>query len=104
MNKVRKNITRDIKPYMDFAEHKDLIAFTVGADYFAYNYETDEEYEADFDEFVAVVEKDWLFNHMRMGGVENPLDYLQNEYVWDDSYEWFNNAKALGKLVAVSFD
>lgn len=103
MNKVREKIVNGIEPYVDFAEHKDLIAFTVGADYFTYDYETDEELEADFEEFVAVVEKDWLFNHMRMGGVENPLDYLKNEYVWDDSYEWFNNAKTLGKLVVVSF-
>lgn len=104
MNKVREKIMNDIKPYMNFAEHKDLIAFTVGADYFTYDCETDEELEADFEEFVAVVEKDWLFNYMRMNGVENPLDYLKNEYIWDDSYEWFNNAKALGKLVVVSFD
>lgn len=104
MNKVREKIMNDIKPYMNFAEHKDLVAFTVGADYFTYDYETNEELEADFEEFVAVVEKDWLFNYMRMNGVENPLDYLKNEYVWDDSYEWFNNAKALGKLVVVSFD
>lgn len=104
MNKVREKITNAIKPYVNFAEHKDLVAFTVGADYFTYDYETNEELEADFEEFVAVVEKDWLFNYMRMNGVENPLDYLKNEYVWDDSYEWFNNAKALGKLVVVSFD
>ena len=104
MNKVREKIMNDIKPYMNFAEHKDLVAFTVGADYFTYDYETNEELKADFEEFVAVVEKDWLFNYMRMNGVENPLDYLKNEYVWDDSYEWFNNAKALGKLVVVSFD
>lgn len=104
MNKVREKIMNDIKPYMNFAEHKDLVAFTVGADYFTYDYETNEELEADFEEFVAVVEKDWLFNYMRMNGVENPLDYLKNEYIWDDSYEWFNNAKALGKLVVVSFD
>lgn len=104
MNKVREKIMNDIKPYMNFAEHKDLVSFTVGADYFTYDYETNEELEADFEEFVAVVEKDWLFNYMRMNGVENPLDYLKNEYVWDDSYEWFNNAKALGKLVVVSFD
>ena len=104
MNKVREKIIDDIKPYKEFAEHKDLIAFTVGADYFTYDDETDTELEADFDEIVAIVEKDWLFEHMKRGGVENPLDYLRNEYVWDDSYEWFINAKAYGKVVVVEFN
>lgn len=104
MNAVREKVLADMKPYMEFAEHKDLIAFIVGADYFTYDDETDTELEADFYEIVAVVEKDWLFNHMRMGGTENPLDYLKNEYVWDDSYEWFINAKASGKVAVVSFD
>ena len=104
MNKVRERVLVDMPLYMAFAEHKDLIAFTVGADYFTYDNETDEEYEADFDEFVVVVEKDWLFNYMKMSGVKNPLDYLKNEYTWDDSYEWFINAKTLGKVVVVSFD
>lgn len=104
MNKVREKVMTDMKPYMDFAEHKDLIAFTVGADYFAYDYETDMEYEADFEEIVVVVEKEWLFEHMKKSGVENPLDYLREEYVWDDSYEWFINAKAFGKVVTIEFD
>ena len=103
MSRVKENIMRDLKHYIDFCEHKDLIAFSVGAEYFAYDYETNEEFEADFEEFVAIVEKDWLFEHMKKGGVENPLDYLQNEYTWDDSYEWFNNAKAFGKVVAIDF-
>lgn len=103
MNKVREKILSDMPLYMDFGEHKDLIAFTVGAEYFTYDDEADDELEADFNELVVVVEKDWLFNHMKMGGVENPLDYLKNEYVWDDSYEWFINAKVLGKIVAIQF-
>lgn len=104
MNAVREKILADMKPYMELAEHKDLIAFTVGADYFVYDDETDTELEADFGEIVAVVEKDWLFEHMKNGGTENPLNYLQNEYVWDDSYEWFVNAKAYGKVVTVEFN
>lgn len=104
MNAVREKVWKDVKPYMEFAEHKDLIAFTVGADYFNYDDETDAELEADFDEIIAVVEKDWLFEHMKHGGTENPLDYLQNEYVWDDSYERFINAKAYGKVVTIAFN
>ena len=104
MNAVRAKIFADMKPYMDFAEHKDLVAFTVGADYFTYDYETDVEFEADFDEIVVVVEKDWLFGQMVFEGVENPLDYLQNEYTWDDSVVWFAEAKVCGKIVTVSFN
>lgn len=100
---IKNKITSDIKPYIAFAEHKDLIAFTVGAEYFTYDYEKDKELEADFDEIIVVVEKDWLFNHMKASGVENPLDFLQNVYVWDDSYEWFISAKESGKIVTLEF-
>ena len=104
MNKVRSKVMNGIQPYLDFAEHKDLIAFTVGAEYFTYDYETDEELVADFEELVAVVEKEWLFNHMETNDIKNPLYYLNHEYTWDDSYEWFINAKAHGKVVAIDFN
>lgn len=104
MNAVRKRVIADVKPYMEFAEHKDLIAFVIGEGYFSYDYETDTELESDFAEVIVVVEKDWLFEYMKNGGVENPLDYLQNEYTSDDSIEWFINANIYGKVVAVDFN
>lgn len=104
MNAVREKILADMKPYMAFAEHKDLVAFTVGADYFIYDCETDEELEADFSEIVVAVEKDWLFTVMLKEEIENPLDYLQNEYTWDDSFVWFENAKTSGKVVVIEFN
>lgn len=104
MNAVRKRVMADMKPYLEFAKHKDLIAITVGADYFTYDWETDSELEADFYEIVAVVEKDWLFTTMLAEEIEDPLDYLQNEYLWDDSLAWFENAKENGKVVAVQFE
>jgi len=104
MNAVREKVLANMKPYMEFAKHKDLIAITIGVDYFAYDDETDTELEADFNEIVAVVEKDWLFTFMLQEEIENPLDYLQNEYTWDDSFVWFENAKEKGKVVVVSFD
>lgn len=104
MNAVRKRVLEDMKPYMEFAQHKDLIAFTVGADYFSYDCENDEELEADFCEVIVAVEKDWLFTIMLKEEIENPLDYLQNEYTWDDSFVWFENAKANGKVVTVEFN
>ena len=104
MNKVRERILASIEPYMDFAKHKDLIAFCVCDGYFGYDVETDSETETDFNELVVVVEKDWLFDCMRKDGIENPLDYLQNEYTSDDSIVWFDNAVEQGKVVMVDFN
>lgn len=104
MNIVREKVLEDMKPYLDFANHKDLIAITIGADYFTYDCETDIELEADFGEVIVVVEKDWLFAIMLKEGIENPLDYLQNEYTWDDSFVWFYNAKVEGKVAAIEFN
>ena len=104
MNKVRKRILESITPYMDFAKHKDLIAFCVCDGYFSYDVETDSETETDFNELVVVVEKDWLFDYMRKDGIESPLDYLQNEYTSDDSIVWFDEASEQGKVVMVDFN
>lgn len=104
MNEVRKKVLDCIKPYLDFSKHKDLVAFTVGADYFSYDHETDTELEADFVEIIVAVEKDWLFKTMLAEEIEDPLDYLQNEYTWDDSYEWFVSAKIHGKIAVVEFN
>lgn len=104
MNAVRKNILHLIPPYMDFAQHKDLIAFTVGSEYLNYDDVTDTVLEADFDELVVVVEKDWLFDYMRADGIENPRNYLQEVYTWDDSLDWFWEAVWEKKIVTFSFD
>ena len=104
MNTVKSRVLEDMRPYLDFSEHKDLIAFTVGAEYFTYDYETGNELEADFGEIIAVVEKDWLFETMKKEGIESPLDYLQYEYTWDDSFVWFESAKSNDKVVVVEFN
>lgn len=104
MNAVRSKVMDNMKPYLDFAQHKDLVAFTVGAEYFTYDAEADKELEADFEEVVVAVEKDWLFESMKNDDIENPLEYLQNEYTWDDSFAWFSEAKIEGKIVVVEFN
>ena len=104
MNKVRERILASIEPYMDFAKHKDLIAFCVCSEYFSYDVETDREIETDFNELVVVVEKDWLFNFMKGYEIENPLEYLQNEYTSDDSLVWFDSAVEQRKVVMVDFN
>lgn len=104
MNAVRERVMADMKPYLDFAQHKDLIAITVGAEYFTYDSEADKELEADFGEVVVAIEKDWLFSVMLAEEIEDPLNYLQNEYTWDDSFAWFDNAKTAGKIAVVEFN
>ena len=104
MNKVRERILASIEPYMDFAKHKDLIAFCVCSEYFSYDVETDSEIETDFNELVVGVEKDWLFNFMKGYEIENPLEYLQNEYTSDDSLVWFDSAVEQRKVVMVDFN
>ena len=104
MNIVRKRILESIKPYINFSEHKDLIAFCVCDGYLCYDVETDTDSQADFNELVVIVEKDWLFNLMKENEIENPLDYLQNEYTSDDSIYWFDEAVAQSKVVMVDFN
>lgn len=101
MNVVRQRIVLSIPEYMEFAEHKDLIAFCVCSEYFMDIEDEENGIDADFNEVVAVVEKDWLFSYM---DVENPLDYLQNEYTSDDSIDWFDEAIRQNKIVMVSFN
>lgn len=103
MNTVRKRVIENIKPYIGSLKHKDLTAFTVGAEYFTYDHETDTELDADFTEILVVVEKEWLFNYMMEEDIKNPLEYLQNEYTWDESINWFENAKKEGKIVTIEF-
>ena len=104
MNKVRERVLEGMNPYLDFAKHKDLIAITIGAEYFTYDCENDEELETDFGEVIAAIEKDWLFGIMLQEDIEDPLDYLQNEYTLDDSWPWFESAKENGKVAVIEFN
>ena len=104
MNIVRKRILESVKPYTDFWKHKDLIAFCVCGEYFVYGEDMDREIEADFNEVIAVVEKDWLFKFMKKHEIENPLIYLQNEYTSDDSSVWFDEAVKKRKVVMIDFN
>lgn len=101
MNKIRERILTGVKPYVEFAEHKDLVAFCVCGEYFTECEDENDGIEADFDEVVVIVEKDWLFNYMN---ANDPLDYLQNEYTSDDSIDWFYEAARQNKIVLVEFN
>lgn len=92
----KTEILKRIKPYKDFSLCRDLIAFGVGECFLS------EEY-AGFDEAVVAVEKEWLFNLLKDKGIENPLDFLQHEYTWYDSAEWFEKAAKEGKVAAIEF-
>lgn len=105
MNVIRERVLEGISPYVDFYLHRDLISFCVDSECFedAEEMEENENAAADFNEVIVIVEKQWLFDQMRREGVANPLLYLQEEYVSGDSYEWFIEAKAAGKVVLVGF-
>lgn len=104
MNKIRERILSAVMPYMEYAEHKDLISFCVCSEYFTNCEDEELEIEPDFTEVVAVVEKDWLFSKMKKEGIENPLKYLKEEYTSDDSVKWYDEALMENKIVMVSFD
>lgn len=101
MNAVRQRILLSIPPYKLFGEHKDLISFCVCSEYFADCEDENNGIEADFDEVIVIVEKDWLFTFMQ---VKNPLEYLKNEYTSEDSIGWFDEALRMGKVVMVAFN
>ncbi len=102
MNAIREIIMMDLtnNKYTEMAEHNDLIEITVGSECFE-----DEEAErfADFAELLVILDKDWLFNKMIKEGIENPRDYLKNEYTSDDSYSWYEDAMREKKIVMVGF-
>lgn len=101
MNVIRERILMSITKYKDYTKYRDLIAFGVSADRFI-DWEDEENGTIpDFDELVVIVEKNWLFRYM---GVEDPLDYLQNEYTDDDSIDWFDEALRHNKVVMVAFN
>lgn len=103
MNKVRERVLSYLKPYEDYENGKDLISVGISSEYFEYDYERDEDLIADFYMFYMMIEKDWLFRKMTEDGIENPSDYILNEYTWVDSLDWFEEASKLGKIAAIHF-
>jgi len=101
MNVVRERVLLSITDFKEYAEHKDLISFVVCSESFMDWEDEANGIEADFAEVIVVVEKDWLFDYM---GIENPREYLQNEYTSDDSIDWFDEALRQNKVLMVSFN
>jgi hypothetical protein len=104
MNIIRERILLGKTPYKNMSEHKDLIAISVCAECFTDYEDEDNGIEADFEEVIAIIEKEWLFNKMKREGISNPLEYLQNEYTSDDSIDWYDEANAKGKIVMIAFN
>ena len=103
MNEIREMILMDLanNQYEKFAEHNDLIEITVGSECFE-----DEEVErfADFAELIVIVDREWLFSKMNNEGIENPRNYLRNEYTSDDSYSWYEDALKEKMVAVVAFN
>ena len=108
MNPVRERVLLDASASLrnyPYNEHRDLISFCVGSEYFEDYEETNQGICADFNEVVAVVDKNWLFNEIRKyeDGIE-PRKYLQEEYTTEDSGDWFDTAVNTNHLMMVSFN
>lgn len=109
MNEVRKNILKDVgtSNYTDFGLYKDLISFCVCEGYFSYDTENDVELEADFEEVVVVVEKEWLFSLIKSTEQfetdAEVVTFLNEAYTSDDSINWYSDALLAHKIVAVRF-
>ena len=90
-------------PYVDFHKHKELIGLAVCSEMFC---EADEE--ADFEEVIFAVEKDWLVNFMNRERVawngESVMRWLQDEYTSYDSYQIYEEALKENAIVMIDFD
>lgn len=115
---VKSAIRKSIPEYEEGSniESNNLIGFYVCVEYFegiveAYiesivEFDGDIEHimdEAKFDSVMFIVPKKWLKNYLKNSGIENPKDYLINEYTSDDSIEWYEEAIKQKQIVAVSF-
>lgn len=101
MNEVRERVLSSVTKYLDFSEHKDLVAFCICSEQFANCEDEENGIEPDFNDVIAIVEKEWLFDYM---DVENPLEFLKNEYTGDDSIDWFIEAGRVHKIAVVDFN
>ena len=92
----KNKILSRIKECGSYREFNDLVAFSVGATYLCIE-------ETSFQEIVVAVEKEYLFHLMQEQVIEDPIDYLKNEYTWDDSIIWFERAAEDGKIAVTEF-
>lgn len=92
----KNKILSQIKEYDSRMRFNDLVAFGVGATYLCVE-------ETIFQEVVVAVEKEYLFHLMQEQGIDDPIDYLKNEYTWDDSIIWFERAAEDGKIAVTEF-
>ena len=98
MNKAREKIIDSLPIYKDFSKHKDLVGFTVSAEFVA-----DKADNPDFAFVNVAVEKDWLFELMHQNGFDDPRQQLEEEFIWDGSIEWFEAAKCFNKIAMIEF-
>lgn len=94
----------DANHYLDFGKHKDLISFVIDSECFITPHDESFGLEPSFSELIVIVEKKWLFDIMRKEGILLPLEYLQETYTSDDSYNWYKQAIKERKVVTVLFN
>lgn len=96
---IKEKIINEIENISTVPNYVDLISFSICGEYF--------DEDADFDEVIVVVEKDWLLNHIvkteQFKDTDASMEFLKNDYTSDESYEWYASALVEKKIVAVNF-
>lgn len=105
INCVRERILQETKKSTSvypFNKHRRLVSFCVNVnDVLANN---DEDYDADFNEIIAVVDEDWLFDLISETTDIKPRDYLLNEYTSEESSVWLEKAIMEKHLAIIDFN
>lgn len=107
MTTVQQRILIDFghHQYLDWAEHRDMIGFTVPVERFLdYQEEEDENFDPGFTELLVIVEKDYLFGIIEKDGYADPRQYLKDEYSSEDAIRWYDEAMNNRKIAMVSFN
>lgn len=110
MDSVRERILLDVSESLrnfPYADHDDLISFVVTYECFMDCEDVTEK--PDFNEVIAIVDKNWLFNKMKseydeLNSDEDCRKFLMDEYTSDDSLTWFDDAAKENKLMMIAFE
>lgn len=91
------------RPYLNFGDHKKLLALCVTVD----NYNEMPGY--DYDEIIFTVPCEWLLNWLWENDnanwtEEKMIEWLQSEYTSEDSEEIFNDAMIAQQIVTLNFN
>lgn len=107
MTAVQQRILLDLNcnSYTEWANHDDMINFTVPAECFLDIEECEQEdFDPGFNELMVIVEKDYLYGMMKRQGIIDPHWYLEHEYSSENAIDWYDEAVRAKKVVMITFN